>query len=305
MKIRFGVFADLHTDFMHDTEQRVEQFLTECKEEQVDFAIQLGDFCPPNGVHMEAKKTILEMIEKSGIPFYHLIGNHDVDANTKTEVVEYLVEKDRHYSFDRKQMHFVVLDANFFKKDRQYYAYDRGNYRGLPSSVKMPVIPPKELEWLANDLKHAKYPTVVFTHQSLIESRAGIRNAESLRKVFREAPNGVLMAVCGHEHVDRLEKKEDTWYYCLNSISYYWAGGKYTHDTYDKELAEKYPKLEKVFPYEEPLYAIIEITDKEIVIKGRTSKIVGATPEELCFEKRGLVDQITAGITDRKILIGE
>ena len=54
-----------------------------------------------------------------------------------------------------------------------------------------------------------------------------IKNAEEFREVVRKAPKGVLMAVCGHEHVDRLEKKEDVWYYCVNSMSYYWTGSRY------------------------------------------------------------------------------
>ena len=35
------------------------------------------------------------------------------------------------------------------------------------------------------------------------------------------------------------EKKDDTYYYCVNSASYYWAGSKYTHDTYDKQISEE------------------------------------------------------------------
>ena len=35
-------------------------------------------------------------------------------------------------------------------------------------------------------------------------------------------------------------------------------------DTIEKD----YPQLNKVFPYKEPLFAIVEITDKEILIKG-------------------------------------
>ena len=47
-KIKFGIFADLHVDIMHDTQERLEVFLDACRKEDVDFVIQLGDFCYPD-----------------------------------------------------------------------------------------------------------------------------------------------------------------------------------------------------------------------------------------------------------------
>jgi predicted phosphodiesterase len=303
MRVRFGVFTDLHTDFMHDSVGRVRQFLEACDREKVDFAIQLGDYCPPNGIHMEDKEAIRKLIAESKVPFYHLIGNHDVDANSKQEVLDFLGEKERHYSFDCGGVHFIVMDANFYQYDEQYFPYDCGNYRKAPTDAKVPVLPPSELSWLRKELAQTEYPSIVFSHQSLVESRSGIRNARAFRKVASSAPKKVLMAVCGHEHLDRLEKKEGIWYYCVNSISNYWAGSKFKHDTYPKEIIEKYPKLESVFPYREPLFAIMEISDGEITVKERASEFVGATPKELKFVKWGLKDPVTPKIRARKVKI--
>ena len=38
MKVRFGVCADLHTEFMHDAPARMEKFLAACEESGCDFA---------------------------------------------------------------------------------------------------------------------------------------------------------------------------------------------------------------------------------------------------------------------------
>lgn len=301
MNVKFGVLADLHTDFIHDAKERMAQFLADCKKEQVDFAVQLGDFCPPNQEQMDDKNQILNQISQSEVPFYHVLGNHDMDANTKEEVVSYIGAIDRHCSFEKGGIHFVVLDANFYRIENEYYSYANRNYRGLPPYAKVPVLAPSEREWLAKDLEKAKYPAVIFTHQSLIESRAGIRNAGEFRKVIRKAPKGVLMAVCGHEHVDRLEQKEGVWYYCVNSSSYYWAGSKYKHDTYEERITEQFSKLKNVFPYSRALYAMIEITDDSIRINGQEAQIVGASPQELQFEKYGLTDEITSVIQSRVI----
>ena len=47
-KLKFGVFADLHVDIMHDTEERLRVFLNACRREDVDFIVQPGDFCYPD-----------------------------------------------------------------------------------------------------------------------------------------------------------------------------------------------------------------------------------------------------------------
>ena len=47
MKVRFGVCADLHTEYIHDSVARMDCFLHACEEAACDFGIELGDFCPP------------------------------------------------------------------------------------------------------------------------------------------------------------------------------------------------------------------------------------------------------------------
>ena len=300
MNVTFGVFADLHTEYIHDAPQRVDEFLKQCRG-KADFCVELGDFCPPGDTNIKDKQYILERISQAGIPFYHVLGNHDMDKSCKADVLDYIGVSDSHLSFDCGNVHFITLDACFYRFGDKYYPYERGNYKNAPENVLLPILPPSELEWLKKDLEKSKFPSVIFTHQSLIESRAGIKNSEELREIISKAPNGVLLAICGHEHVDRLEKKDGTWYYCLNSMSYYWAGSKYRHDTYDKDITADHPYLESVFPYRDPLYAFIEITDNAIYINGTASEFVGLPPEKINFVKKGLCDPITASVTNRKI----
>lgn len=300
MNVTFGVFADLHTEYIHDSAYRVDTFLNECRG-KVDFCVELGDFCPPGERNLKDKQYILKKIALSGIPFYHVLGNHDMDKNCKADVLNNIGAADTHLSFDCGGVHFITLDACFYKFGDKYYPYDHGNYKNAPENVLLPVLPQSELDWLKKDLAKAKYPSVIFTHQSLIESRAGIKNAENFRMVAKNSPNGVVLAVCGHEHVDRLEKKDGTHYLCLNSMSYYWAGSKYKHDTYDKSITENHPYLESIFPYREPLYAVIQITDSAIYVNGTCSEFVGSSPNDISFTKPGLCDPITTSIINRKI----
>jgi hypothetical protein len=86
-------------------------------------------------------------------------------------------------------------------------------------------------------------------------------------------------------------------------MSYYWAGSKYSHTTYGEDIESRYPVMRQVFPYRDSLFAIVEIADDIITIKGRDSEIVGDSPESMEFKKVGLVDKITASIRNRVLKI--
>ena len=299
MQVRFGIMADAHIEFMHDGAERIRAFLDACLEEKCDFFVDLGDFLPPGEMNAEEKEKILRMLREFPLPRYHVLGNHDTDENEKADVLSYLSAQDGARSFDVGGVHFVLLDACFFRENGREIAYENGNYKRTEGEV--PVLPKTELDFLRADLAAAKHPTVIFSHQSLIESRTGIKNPEAFRSAIADAKNGVLLSVCGHEHVDRLEKRDGTYYLCLNSMSYYWAGERYDHETYGRTIEEKHPLLRYVFPYRDPLFAIVEITDAAITVTGRSSTIVGTAPEALNFQKKGLTDKVTASVKNRRL----
>lgn len=300
MKVRFGVIADLHSEVIPDSTVRMRTFLNKCQEYGVDFCVQLGDFCPPGDTCREQKEKILDMIKKFESPFYHVIGNHDTDENSKAKTLSYIDADRSHFSFDCGGLHFVILDACYYSEYGKYHSYNNGNYRAASKSAELPVSHPEELEWLKKDLAGTAYRSVIFSHQSLIESRTGIRNPEDFRKIAENAPNGVMLSVCGHEHVDRLEFKNGIAYYCLNSASYYWAGSKYSHSTYGEGIESEFPYVRKVFPYKKPLYAIVDIDDERVSIRGTSTEFVGASPREIDFRKYGLKDKITPAVKNRR-----
>lgn len=297
MRVRFGVMADAHIEFIHDGAARVQAFLDACIHEKCDFLVDLGDFLPPGPMNAGEKEKILCMLRDLPLPFYHILGNHDTDENTKEAVFSYLSCEHQPHSFDCGGVHFVLLDACYYREDGKEYGYANGNYKGTVGEV--PILPKSELDFLKADLFKAASPSVLFSHQSLIESRTGIRNPEAFRAAIADAPHGVLLSVCGHEHVDRLEKRDGVYYCCLNSMSYYWAGERYEHESYGEEIEREHPLMRMTFPYRDPLFAIIEITDSGITLIGRESEIVGKAPAELNFKKAGLSDPVTACIKNR------
>lgn len=92
--IKFCVFADLHVQLTVNGEQNLTEILETCRKEDVDFVIQLGDFCMPEGnkkliEDYSVNDRVIEMYKNFEKPSYHVIGNHDIDPCTKREILDY------------------------------------------------------------------------------------------------------------------------------------------------------------------------------------------------------------------------
>lgn len=306
MNVKFGVFADLHIDIMHDGEERLGIFLDACRKENVDFIAQLGDFsypdegrkciCRPENTPINVqsalkritpadKAKIVGMFENFEKPSYHVIGNHECDLCSKKQILEFWGRDKAYYSFDTGGVHFVVLDPNYGKPSGQYTSYENGNYFDFPKDI--PYLPEEQLEWLREDLNRTEYPTVLFSHQRLCRGHASIRNADALREIMKEAPHKVILSVNGHEHVDELEKEDNVYFLNLNSISSFWVHDDHNEPgLYGEEIDKDFPDICHVIPYRDPVFAIITIDEKGIKVDGRMSAYVGRTPEELdLYEK--------------------
>ncbi len=324
MSIKFGVCADLHVDIMHDCEERLTAFLDVCRKENVDFIIQLGDFCYPdirdcickpenrpdnienalNTPTYTDKDKIIGMYKNFEKPAYHVIGNHDCDMCSKDQILDYYgVDYNPYYSFDMGGFHFIVLDPNYMKLDGKYVSYDRGNYFDesyRPDSV-LPYLPDEQIKWLENELANTKYPSVLFTHQCLINNHGGsILNWEDVKKVIDNAPNKVVMALNGHEHKDICHNVDGVWYYTVNCMSNMWVGKKWERTgRYSEEIDEKFPSIRYVIPYENSQFAIITMDEKGADIKGTKGGFVGESPDEMGMDIKAMKHPITSTVEDR------
>ena len=111
--IRFGLCADVHKDVIHDADARLKTFIDRMNREEVDFIVQLGDFCRP----YDYNRGFLDIWNQFEGPRYHVLGNHDTDGGfTRKQTLEFWGSKDKYYSFDLDGYHFVVLDGNDKKK---------------------------------------------------------------------------------------------------------------------------------------------------------------------------------------------
>lgn len=123
---------------------------------------------------------------------HYVLGNHCVDTLTKDEFLAGVGQERSYYSFDRANLHFVVLDA-CFRGDGQ--PYGRRNSTWTDANI-----PRAEVEWLQADLTATDRPVVVFAHQRLdVSNQYGVRNASEVRRAL-ERSGRVVAVLQGHSH---------------------------------------------------------------------------------------------------------
>ena len=288
-KVRFGICADIHKDIMHDSDARLSEFIHEASNKDLDFIIELGDFCRPYDYNLD----FLKIWNNYPGDKYHVIGNHEMDGGfSREQVVKYFGSPAKYYSFDKKGYHFVVLDGNDLNPSPD------------KASGYARYIGDEQREWLINDLKSTIYPVILFSHQSLESD--GIENRQQIRSILEKENqlagfNKVLACFSGHHHTDYATTINGINYIQINSMSDQWVGEKYQTIRYSKEIDSKYPWIKYTIPYKDPLYAFVEINAKAIIIKGKKSSFVGPGPKELGMPEAPENEKNTPVISSRKI----
>jgi hypothetical protein len=265
-RITFGVGSDVHKDIMHDADQRLQAFVDAAARARVSFIVDLGDFCQPK----KANQGFLGIWNSFRGSRYHVLGNHDMDGGfTRAQTVAFMGMPAPHYSFDVGGWHFVVLDGNDPETP------PRPGYASWIGS--------EQLEWLKEDLRQTRCPTVLFCHQGLASTlRNGAEVRAALEAINRAAGwTKVVAAFCGHDHLDRHACINGIHYITINSMSNDWLGEKYTCVRYSREIDARFPYIKYTAPYRDPLFALVTLEPRKITIKGVTSQWVGPSPQEL------------------------
>lgn len=278
--VKFAIFTDLHYDHIPDGNRRIQEFINKVKKMDIDFIIGLGDICYP----IEENRVILEALEKTKIPCYYTIGNHDSDMFSRELVMRFLGIKNNYYSFTKGNIKFIVLDTCYIKRNDGYIPYYKRNYNKTSDSY--PYIPPEELSWLANELNDNCEYYILFSHHSLVNEFAnrGVTNRKEVRAILEKANgtgNRVLMCMNGHDHGDAAVNINGICYYTLNAMSYIWHGLKETYN-YSKEIHERYPGLKDMILYKDALHAIVTIVnDGQLKIEGMRSHYQNIIPSDV------------------------
>lgn len=276
--VRFAIISDIHQDIAHDAEERLATFLHAAAENQVDFIIELGDFC----MVKEENRPFLALWQKYAGEKHMVLGNHDMDNCSKEEFIQFTGMQASYYSFDKGNFHFVVLDPNNIKEGQEYTPYERGNY--YIEEGKISFVDPEQIEWLEKDLRATNKSCIIFSHQSL---ECSVQNREIIRAIFEEENRRagykkVIAAFSGHDHTNYMKEINGIAYIQINSASNQWVGEKYAcPERFSDEINQKRPALKYTLPYKDALYGIVTLTDKGMEVTGIKSEFVIPGPDEL------------------------
>lgn len=276
--LKFAIASDFHAPDVPDGEERVASFIKAAQNNQVDFIIELGDFC-----RLDTSSQVYRDIWNS-FPGdkYHVIGNHDMDKYTPEEYVEGMGMPGRYYSFDKGDFHFIVLDGNNLYDGKEYRHYARANY--YVDSKMRAFIDPDQMDWLKKDLATTDKKCVLFSHQSI---ELCLKNGANVRQVLEDANRQagfkkVVLAFSGHDHSNYTKVINGITYMQINSASYVWAGEPtQTEKRYPKEINEKFSLLEYSMTYDKPLYAIVTLAQEGAEVKGTKADFIPPTPQDL------------------------
>lgn len=201
--LRFGVVTDVHhaekdplgSRHYRTAHGRLEKAVADFNRRGVSFAVELGDLvdeAPQLEREIGYLREINTVFSRVKAPRHYVLGNHCVFNLTKREFLATVGRRRSYYAFDQGGIHFIVLDA-CCRKDG--VDYGRRNYDWTDT-----FLPPRQVEWLAKDLKSNRRPTLVFVHQRLDrEDNYGVKNSPQIREML-ESSRQVKAVFQGHSH---------------------------------------------------------------------------------------------------------
>ena len=283
--VNFAIMSDIHAQDVPDGKERLDSFITAATKANVDFIIELGDFCRLDSVG----RTYIAIWDRFPGEKYHVIGNHDMDSYTPDEYVKGMGMAGRYYSFDRGDFHFIVLDGNNLYDGSEYTHYAKANY--YVDASKRAFMDPEQIEWLKKDIEGTDKRCVLFSHQSIDYQ---MNNGADVRKILedenkRAGFKKIVLAFSGHNHSNYTKEINGITYVQINSASYVWVGKPtMTEKRYPEEINKKYSLMEYSITYSKPLYAFVSLSRKGADIKGVEAEFNPPTPEELILATRSM-----------------
>lgn len=169
-----------------------------------------------------------EGLQYTGIPFFQVLGNHDIDLNARSNETcqESFTAQfgPPYYSFNRGETHFVVLCDVFFLGNRQYYGY----------------LDEVQLSWLKEDLAQISKDKalVVFLHiptfSHIVEYNPGRDiNRESVvnrAALFQILEGYQVHLISGHVHWNENIVNGNVIEHNTGAISGAWWSGEICYD---------------------------------------------------------------------------
>lgn len=151
-------------------------------------------------------------VEKTGIPFFQCLGNHDMDLNKGDDSVSDDTFQETYgptyYSFNRGRAHYVVLDdVRYLGQDKKYDGY----------------IQQHQLDWLEKDLAlvPADHLIIICAHIPVYNE---VKNNDAFYKIVERFENVHVMT--GHTHINVNVIKNNVFEHNHGTVcGAWWTGG--------------------------------------------------------------------------------
>lgn len=279
-KIRFTAFSDLHYApewFKSEAPERLAAIQKRAIESKSDLIVSLGDFC-----HMPTlSKALIEQYRNTGIPAYHVLGNHEFDHDSLAEVVAAYGMENAYYSFVCNGFRFIALDNNSFSDyPGVYFHYSRRNY--FDHGKGREYIAPEQVEWFRETVKNSTEPCIVMSHAS-VDYPNQVPNRDAVLEIIRQSqntPGRVMLYINGHNHRNHLSVVDGTAYLDLNSATFDWVSKP--HRFFPEEWYKVYECVGNQVIYSDPLSAVITLeSNGDLEIEGMKSSFVCGVTREM------------------------
>lgn len=193
-----------------------------------DFLIINGDVIEGTGrdniVGFGELSSTRKLFDRTLLPKYWVVGNHDLRAVNKKEWMDSLGIDYLYKSFDVRNYRIIILDSNFDEEDKDIVPgkyFTRGN------------VSKKQIDWLEKELETDK-KKIVFIHNPPLwnvdvrDNSGLLLNALELQEIFQK--NKVTAVFSGHI--------EDLYYDKIGGVKYFVLPGVIKNEKYQGTFAE-------------------------------------------------------------------
>ncbi len=178
---------------------------------QIAFGLSLGDLV---GDNLDLHLPYIQSVKKIGLPWYNLMGNHDMDYDAKSDSLSDDTYEAHfgpaNYAFNYGKAHFIILDDIVYPDPRDQKGY-WGGFRK------------DQLDFVENDLKHvSKDQLVILAYHIPLETEGESYRLEDRKRLFdilKDFPN--VFTISAHTHLQRQN---------FFTAEHGWAGAKPLHE---------------------------------------------------------------------------
>ncbi|WP_428662244.1 calcineurin-like phosphoesterase C-terminal domain-containing protein [Runella sp.] len=195
----------------------------------IPFGLTLGDLV---GDNLELHQAYKEAVKKIGIPWYNLMGNHDMNYDaTKDEHADEAFEAHlgpANYSFNYGKVHFIVLDNILYPDPRD----GKGYWGGFRKD---------QLDFVENDLKFvSKDNLIVLAFHIPLKTEGESFRLEDRQRLFtllKDFPNTLSLSAHTHYQQQNFFTSKEGWQQTKPHHEY--NAGTTSGDWYSGQLNEQ------------------------------------------------------------------